>query len=108
MDTPLYTAPLKHAHRNTYSFHVPGHHNGDVFFDEAKHNGDVFFDEAKSVYQSLLSIDMTEITGLDDLHRNGSHQRSTRFGEQALRLSGKLLSRQWNDCRQPGDDFGCL
>lgn len=57
MDTPLYTALMKHAHRNTYSFHVPGHHNGDVFFDEAK-----------SVYQSLLSIDMTEITGLDDLH----------------------------------------
>ncbi|KXZ20424.1 aminotransferase class I/II-fold pyridoxal phosphate-dependent enzyme [Bacillus nakamurai] len=57
MDTPLYTALIEHAHRNTHSFHVPGHHNGDVFFDEAK-----------SVYQSLLSIDMTEITGLDDLH----------------------------------------
>lgn len=68
METPLYTALMKHAHRNTYSFHVPGHHNGDVFFDEAK-----------SVYQSLLSIDMTEITGLDDLHHPTGSLRKRRI-----------------------------
>ncbi|MCY8466790.1 aminotransferase class I/II-fold pyridoxal phosphate-dependent enzyme [Bacillus atrophaeus] len=58
MNTPLYTALVNHAQTNAYSFHVPGHHNGDVFFDEAK-----------SIYQSLLTIDMTEIAGLDDLHQ---------------------------------------
>lgn len=36
MKTPLYTALVNHAEGHHYSFHVPGHHNGDVFFDEAK------------------------------------------------------------------------
>ncbi|MHA6489217.1 aminotransferase class I/II-fold pyridoxal phosphate-dependent enzyme [Bacillus cabrialesii] len=57
MNTPLYTALIQHARRNSHSFHVPGHHNGDVFFDDAK-----------SLFNPLLTIDVTELTGLDDLH----------------------------------------
>ncbi|MCC2931789.1 aminotransferase class I/II-fold pyridoxal phosphate-dependent enzyme [Bacillus sp. LBG-1-113] len=57
MNTPLYHALIQHARRNSHSFHVPGHHNGDVFFDEAK-----------TIYNPLLAIDLTELSGLDDLH----------------------------------------
>ncbi|MBG9913659.1 aminotransferase class I/II-fold pyridoxal phosphate-dependent enzyme [Bacillus sonorensis] len=57
MKTPLFTALVNHAKGNPYSFHVPGHHNGDVFFDEGK-----------TLFNSILSIDMTELAGLDDLH----------------------------------------
>ncbi|KUP38042.1 aminotransferase class I/II-fold pyridoxal phosphate-dependent enzyme [Bacillus halotolerans] len=57
MNTPLYHALIQHARRNSLSFHVPGHHNGDVFFDEAK-----------TIYNPLLTIDLTELSGLDDLH----------------------------------------
>ncbi|MCY9187147.1 aminotransferase class I/II-fold pyridoxal phosphate-dependent enzyme [Bacillus halotolerans] len=57
MNTPLYHALIQHARRNSHSFHVPGHHNGDVFFDEAK-----------TTYNPLLTIDLTELSGLDDLH----------------------------------------
>ncbi|MBD3861542.1 aminotransferase class I/II-fold pyridoxal phosphate-dependent enzyme [Bacillus sp. 28A-2] len=57
MKTPLYTALAQHAEKRPYSFHVPGHHNGDVFFDEAR-----------SYYASILELDVTELEGLDDLH----------------------------------------
>ncbi|QIW78400.1 aminotransferase class I/II-fold pyridoxal phosphate-dependent enzyme [Bacillus tequilensis] len=57
MNTPLYKALIQHARRNSHSFHVPGHHNGDVFFDDAK-----------SIFDPLLTIDVTELSGLDDLH----------------------------------------
>ncbi|KAF1678506.1 MULTISPECIES: aminotransferase class I/II-fold pyridoxal phosphate-dependent enzyme [Bacillus] len=57
MNTPLYKALIQHAKRNSHSFHVPGHHNGDVFFDDAK-----------SIFDPLLTIDVTELAGLDDLH----------------------------------------
>ncbi|PRP52215.1 hypothetical protein C7B71_20300 [Bacillus halotolerans] len=59
MNTPLYHALIQHARRNSHSFHVPGHHNGDVFFDEAK-----------TIYNPLLTIDLTELSGLDDLHHS--------------------------------------
>ncbi|MGG3573677.1 aminotransferase class I/II-fold pyridoxal phosphate-dependent enzyme [Bacillus gobiensis] len=57
MKTPLFHALLRHVQSNPYSFHVPGHHNGDVFFDKAR-----------PFYDSLLALDLTEIEGLDDLH----------------------------------------
>ena len=57
MKTPLYTALAQHAEKKPYSFHVPGHHNGDVFFDEAR-----------TYYESILQLDVTELEGLDDLH----------------------------------------
>ncbi|MCM3719903.1 aminotransferase class I/II-fold pyridoxal phosphate-dependent enzyme [Fictibacillus phosphorivorans] len=54
---PLYEALKKHTKNTKWSFHVPGHKNGHVF-EEA----------AKSIFQSVLPLDATELTGLDDLH----------------------------------------
>ncbi len=54
---PLYEALLAYKNKNPNSFHVPGHKNGLVFPKQAE-----------DLYRSLLSIDVTELTGLDDLH----------------------------------------
>lgn len=55
--TPLFDQLRKHVANNPLSFHVPGHKNGTVFHEEAS-----------SFYQHILSIDVTEIKGMDDLH----------------------------------------
>lgn len=54
---PLYEALLNHIETNKWSFHVPGHKNGHLF--EKK---------AAPFFQSVLPMDVTELTGLDDLH----------------------------------------
>lgn len=55
--TPLYEALIKHNNQEPISLHVPGHKNGSVFPSDAlKH------------YQTVLSLDVTELVGLDDLH----------------------------------------
>lgn len=54
---PLYEALLKHNHKSAISFHVPGHKSGVISHEKA---GNFFKD--------ILNIDVTEITGLDDLH----------------------------------------
>ncbi|MDQ0202103.1 aminotransferase class I/II-fold pyridoxal phosphate-dependent enzyme [Neobacillus ginsengisoli] len=53
---PLYQALVEHARKNPISFHVPGHKYGSIFKPTA------------SVFQQILQIDATELTGLDDLH----------------------------------------
>ncbi|WP_028400993.1 aminotransferase class I/II-fold pyridoxal phosphate-dependent enzyme [Ectobacillus panaciterrae] len=55
--TPLYNAISHFSEKRPISFHVPGHKNGMHF---AK--------RAFSHFHSLLEIDVTELTGLDDLH----------------------------------------
>ncbi len=55
--TPLYEALLNLKEKNSYSFHVPGHKFGTVFSESGK-----------ELFQSILEVDATEITGLDDLH----------------------------------------
>jgi arginine decarboxylase len=55
---PLFEAMAAHHRKKPASFHVPGHKSG-IGADTA----------AASFYQNILSIDYTEITGLDDLHR---------------------------------------
>lgn len=55
--TPLFDQLLLHAGSNPLSYHVPGHKNGAVFPDEAKH-----------YFENILKLDVTELTGLDDLH----------------------------------------
>jgi arginine/lysine/ornithine decarboxylase len=55
--TPLFEALQQHHNQKTFSFHVPGHKNGDIFLQKAS-----------SFYQPILSIDVTELDGLDDLH----------------------------------------
>ncbi|WP_226038394.1 aminotransferase class I/II-fold pyridoxal phosphate-dependent enzyme [Aquibacillus saliphilus] len=54
---PLYEALKKRGKSNPISFHVPGHKSGLVF-----HN------YGKDSYKEILSLDLTELTGLDDLH----------------------------------------
>ncbi|WP_280772216.1 aminotransferase class I/II-fold pyridoxal phosphate-dependent enzyme [Salipaludibacillus daqingensis] len=55
--TPLFTKLYEHYQSSPHSFHVPGHKNGRVFLEEAR-----------SIYDNILQIDQTEISGLDDLH----------------------------------------
>jgi arginine/lysine/ornithine decarboxylase len=55
--TPLFKALQQHNQGSPISFHVPGHKNGAIFPPEAS-----------EFYHPLLSIDVTELTGLDDLH----------------------------------------
>lgn len=54
---PLLKRIIDFTKENPISFHVPGHKNGAVFLEAAK-----------PYYESILPIDVTELTGLDDLH----------------------------------------
>ncbi|WP_409296394.1 aminotransferase class I/II-fold pyridoxal phosphate-dependent enzyme [Peribacillus sp. SCS-26] len=68
---PLVEALRRHVYENRVSMHVPGHKNGHVFPEEGY-----------DLFQSVLPIDVTEITGLDDLHAP----------EGAIREAEELLS----------------
>lgn len=57
LQTPLFNALEKFNKLKKISYHVPGHKNGHVFLERGN-----------EIYHSLLSIDATELTGLDDLH----------------------------------------
>ncbi|WP_137792185.1 aminotransferase class I/II-fold pyridoxal phosphate-dependent enzyme [Bacillus sp. E(2018)] len=54
---PLYEALINNSRTNKWSFHVPGHKNGHIFEERAKVH-----------FQSILPLDVTELSGLDDLH----------------------------------------
>ncbi|RDW15281.1 lysine decarboxylase [Oceanobacillus arenosus] len=54
---PLFHRLNQFKARNPISFHVPGHKNGTVFPDFAR-----------ASFDSMLAIDYTELSGLDDLH----------------------------------------
>ncbi|RWZ50141.1 aminotransferase class I/II-fold pyridoxal phosphate-dependent enzyme [Halobacillus fulvus] len=54
---PLYEALMRRKQQSPVSFHVPGHKDGHVF---PRKGADTF--------RSVLELDATEITGLDDLH----------------------------------------
>lgn len=56
-NTPLFNALKTFANKKPLSFHVPGHKNGTIFPEKAI-----------DYYSTILSIDVTELTGLDDLH----------------------------------------
>lgn len=58
MQAPLFEKLKTHYFLGAASFHVPGHKSGAGLDAE----GDFFF-------QKVMSIDYTEITGLDDLHQ---------------------------------------
>ncbi|WP_416730134.1 aminotransferase class I/II-fold pyridoxal phosphate-dependent enzyme [Fictibacillus sp. JL2B1089] len=55
---PLYEALINHSRTNKWSFHVPGHKNGYIFEERARVH-----------FQSVLPLDVTELSGLDDLHQ---------------------------------------
>lgn len=54
---PLYEKLVEFQAKYPVSFHVPGHKNGEVFPEIAK-----------DYFSQILKLDMTEISGLDDLH----------------------------------------
>lgn len=54
---PLYEALIEFKESGPLSFHVPGHKNGLNFPQEAIRE-----------FKGILSIDVTELAGLDDLH----------------------------------------
>lgn len=54
---PLYEALIQFKDKKPLSLHVPGHKNGLNFPEQAQ-----------SGFSDVLSIDVTELTGLDDLH----------------------------------------
>lgn len=55
--TPLFSKLKSFAEMKPVSFHVPGHKNGEIFPDKAR-----------GYFDYILKLDMTELTGLDDLH----------------------------------------
>ncbi|WP_182201638.1 aminotransferase class I/II-fold pyridoxal phosphate-dependent enzyme [Paraliobacillus salinarum] len=55
--TPLYDRLIQFKKHDPISFHVPGHKNGTVIPKQAE-----------KLFNEMLSIDLTELTGLDDLH----------------------------------------
>lgn len=55
--TPLFDALYRHSNQSPISMHVPGHKNGTVFPKQGT-----------DFYKKILQIDVTELTGLDDLH----------------------------------------
>lgn len=54
---PLFQALQEFARKKPISFHVPGHKNGTIIPKNGKAN-----------FASLLPLDLTELSGLDDLH----------------------------------------
>jgi arginine/lysine/ornithine decarboxylase len=56
-DMPLLDALLQHRRNRYTGFHVPGHRSGKGLLAEA------------SIFREIMSIDLTELTGLDDLHQ---------------------------------------
>ncbi|MBS2967242.1 aminotransferase class I/II-fold pyridoxal phosphate-dependent enzyme [Metabacillus sp. KIGAM252] len=57
MYTPLFSSLLKHQEKKPVSFHVPGHKNGLLLPKDAAH-----------FYRNVMKLDVTELSGLDDLH----------------------------------------
>ena len=58
-ETPLYTTLINHFKKNPISGHVPGHKYGSNLPDDK---------EIQHSFHEILKLDVTEITGLDDLH----------------------------------------
>ncbi|MDM5329501.1 aminotransferase class I/II-fold pyridoxal phosphate-dependent enzyme [Neobacillus sp. CF12] len=56
-EIPLYEALLKYKNSKPISFHVPGHKSGALFHLQSN-----------NIFQEILRIDATELSGLDDLH----------------------------------------
>lgn len=54
---PLYEALIDHRSKNSFSFHVPGHKSGAISNQDTE-----------NIFEDILGIDVTELTGLDDLH----------------------------------------
>lgn len=100
---PLYEALLKYKSSRQRTYHVPGHKNGQVYSDAYSR-----------FMQDILSIDVTEITGTDDLHHpegvilEAQHLAADCFGaEESYWLVGGSTSGNMalllTVCTEPGD-----
>lgn len=56
-ETPLFDQLVLHNKKNPISLHVPGHKYGKLFMDDKQ-----------SYFHEILKLDVTELSGLDDLH----------------------------------------
>lgn len=63
---PLYEALARHARSRPASFHVPGHHNGNVLRRAAAMNPELR--ETLTEFASVMRLDVTELSSTDDLH----------------------------------------
>ncbi|WP_152380017.1 aminotransferase class I/II-fold pyridoxal phosphate-dependent enzyme [Paenibacillus brasilensis] len=101
---PLMEALIRYRNKGNASFHVPGHKNGQVYEHE----------DIASLLQEVMSIDATEIAGLDDLHhpedviREGQQLAAECFGaEESFWLVGGStvgnLAMILTVCTMPGD-----
>lgn len=59
---PLYEGLTQYVDSTQRSFHVPGHKNGLIYRDVLKHIN------KNDLFSSALQLDVTEISGTDDLH----------------------------------------
>ena len=66
---PLVEALIEFQQKNPISFHVPGHKNGEL-------------SGLPAAMRQALAFDLTELTGLDDLH----------YPEQAIGEAQRLLA----------------
>ncbi len=102
---PLYEALLRYKERQDASFHVPGHKNGMSYGGEGDLGGEL---------AQVMEIDVTEITGTDDLHhpegaiREAQQLAAEAFGaEESFFLVGGStagnLALILSVCHAPGD-----
>ena len=57
---PLLNGVLDYINENNISFSMPGHKNGDGF---------IRTDEGKKLYDNIIKMDITEVEGVDNLHK---------------------------------------
>lgn len=88
---PLYEALVDYEKEGKISFHVPGHKDGKDFDEEGKQR---FF--------PLLSIDGTEVNGLDDLHH------PTGAIKEAQELAAEIFGGDWSFFLVGGSTAGNL
>lgn len=102
---PLYEALRRYREKKDATFHVPGHKNGQAL------RGDI---RAEDGLLSVMEIDVTEITGTDDLHhpegviREAQELAAAQFGaEETFFLVGGStagnLALILSVCTAPGD-----
>ncbi len=105
LNAPLYEALLRYREKKDVSFHVPGHKNGRALRDEER---------TLEELARVMEIDVTEITGTDDLHhpegviREGQLLAAAQFGaEETFFLVGGStagnLALILSACTAPGD-----
>ncbi|WP_110930544.1 aminotransferase class I/II-fold pyridoxal phosphate-dependent enzyme [Paenibacillus bouchesdurhonensis] len=103
---PLYEALLRYKKANYASFHVPGHKNGQAYRSGSR--------DSMTELDEVMAIDVTEITGTDDLHhpegviKEAQQQAASLFGaEETYFLVGGStagnLALILSVCTAPGD-----